>query len=34
MQRRGTAEGAADLFASDRFAHVMNDDERGFGSIA
>ena len=28
VQRRGAAEGAADLFAADRFAHVMHHDQR------
>jgi hypothetical protein len=34
MQRRGTAEGAADPFAADRFANVLHDDERRLGRIA
>jgi len=34
VQRRGAAEGAADLIAPDRFAHVMHHDECRFGSIA
>jgi hypothetical protein len=33
MQRRGTAEGAADLFAADRFTNVVHDDERRLGRI-
>jgi hypothetical protein len=34
VQRRRTAEGTADLFAADRFADVMHDDERRLGRIA
>ena len=34
MQRAGTAKGAADLVTADRFAHVMNHDQRGARGIA
>lgn len=34
VQRRGTAEDAADLFAPDGFAHEMHDNERSFGCVA
>ena len=34
VQRRGAAEGAANLIAADRFANVMHDDQRRLGGIA
>jgi len=33
VQGAGAAEGAADLVATDGFAHVMDDDERGAGNF-